>query len=120
MEESKGIIEQIDGVIDLDGEIYLVEMKWLKDRVGVEDLSRHLVRIFTRDSSRGIFISATELTDAALQTCKDSLSKLVVFICTVKEIVILLESLGDMKTFLRKKLQAAIVDKNPYSEIKSM
>ena len=117
MEETKGIIEQIDGVIELEGEIYLVEMKWLKDRAGVADVSQHLVRVFTRDSSRGIFISVTEPTDSALQTCKDSLTKAVVFICLVQEIVLLVENQGDLKNFLRKKLQAAIIDKNPYFKI---
>ena len=33
-EPGQGVIEQIDGVIELEGEIYLVEMKWLKDRAG--------------------------------------------------------------------------------------
>ncbi len=117
MEETKGIIEQIDGVIELDGEIYLVEMKWLKDKVGVADVSEHLVRVFNRHSSRGIFISATEPTGSALQICKESLTKAVVFICNVQEIVILLENQGDLLTFLRQKLQAAIVDKNPYFKI---
>ena len=117
MEETKGIIEQIDGVIELDGEIYLVEMKWLKDKVGVADVSEHLVRVFNRHSRRGIFISATEPTGSALQICKESLTKAVVFICNVQEIVILLENQGDLLTFLRQKLQAAIVDKNPYFKI---
>lgn len=120
MEETKGVIEQIDGVIELDGEIYLVEMKWLKDKIGVPDVSQHLVRVFTRNSSRGIFISATEPTDAALQTCKESLTKAVVFICSVQEIVMLLENQGDLTNFLRQKLQAAIIDKNPYLKIMSI
>ena len=54
-EPGEGVVEQIDGVIELDGEIYLVEVKWLKNSVGVADVSRHLVRVFTRDASRGIF-----------------------------------------------------------------
>jgi len=116
-EEGQGIIEQIDGVIGLDGEIYLVEMKWLKDKAGVGDVSQHLVRVFTRGSSRGVFISATEYTDSALQTCKEALSKAVVVLCSVQEIVMLLERYGDLKELLHRKLQAAIVDKNPFRRI---
>jgi restriction system protein len=119
MKETKGIIEQIDGVIELDGEIYLAEMKWLKHKAGIADVSQHLVRVLTRDSIRGIFISATDPTDSALQTCKESLTKAVVFICTVQEIVMLVENQGDLKNFLRKELQAAIIDKNPYLKIMS-
>jgi restriction system protein len=113
-EPGQGIIEQIDGVIEMDGEIYLVEMKWLKEKAGVGDVSQHLVRVFTRGSSRGIFISATEYTEAALQTCKDALAKMVVMLCSVEEIVMLLERYGDLTDVLQKKLQAAIVDKKPY------
>lgn len=116
-EEGQGIIEQIDGVVDLDGEIYLVEIKWLKDKAGLGDVSQHLVRVFTRGSSRGIFISATEFTEAALQTCKDALSQAVIFLCLVQEIVMLLERFGDMKEFFRQKLKAAVVDKNPFFKI---
>lgn len=116
-EKGQGVIEQIDGVVDLDGEIYLVEMKWLKDKAGLGDVSQHLVRVFTRGSSRGIFISATEFTEPALQTCKEALSKMVVFLCSVQEIVMLLERNGDLREIFRRKLQAAIVDKNPFIRI---
>jgi restriction system protein len=116
-EEGQGIIEQIDGVINLDGEIYLVEMKWLKDKAGVDDVSRHLVRVFTRGSSRGIFISATEYTDSALDTCKDALSKAVVVLCSVQEIILLLERYGDLGELLRQKIHAAIIDKKPFLKI---
>jgi restriction system protein len=116
-EEGQGIIEQIDGVISLDGEIYLVEMKWLKDKAGVDDVSRHLVRVFTRGSSRGIFISATEYTDPALDTCKDALSKAVVILCSVEEIILLLERSGDLNELLRRKIHAAIIDKKPFLRV---
>src|SRR6266550_1055194 len=48
-----GVVEQIDGVIELDGLVYLVEMKWLNGRVGVGDVSRHLVRVYHRGQTRG-------------------------------------------------------------------
>ena len=41
-EQGQGAIEQVDGVIEIDGHIYLVEMKWLNKPVGVEDVSQHL------------------------------------------------------------------------------
>lgn len=116
-EVGQGIIEQIDGVVELDGEIYLVEMKWLKEKAGVEDVSQHLVRVFNRESCRGIFISATEPTEAALQIYKESLGQMVAFICLVQEIVMLLERFGDLKQFLRRKLHATVVDKNPFLRI---
>ena len=42
--DGEGIVEQIDGVVELDGEVYLVEMKWWDEPLGVETVSQHLVR----------------------------------------------------------------------------
>jgi restriction system protein len=116
-EKGKGVIEQIDGVIELEGEVYLVEMKWLKDLVGIDDVSRHLVRIYHRNSSRGIFISYTEFTNSALETCKEALQRTVVTLCILQELVSLLEREGDLKDFLKRKIQAAIIDKQPFKAI---
>ena len=33
-EPGHGVMEQIDGVVELDGHIYLEDMKWLKEPVG--------------------------------------------------------------------------------------
>ena len=46
--EGEGIVEQIDGLIELDGHLYLVEMKWHADPLGVDLVSQHLVRVFNR------------------------------------------------------------------------
>lgn len=39
----EGVVEQIDGVISLDGDIYLVEMKWRDNPLGTGEVSQHLV-----------------------------------------------------------------------------
>ena len=57
-EHGEGVVDQVDGVIALDGELYLVEMKWTQEPVGVEGVGRHLTRVFGRGCARGIFISA--------------------------------------------------------------
>ena len=98
-EKVRGVMEQIDGVIELDGAVYLVEMKWLEGSVSVDDVSRHLVRIYHRGSSRGIFISATEFTIPALETCKEALQKTVVILCKLNELVNLLEWRGTLRIF---------------------
>ena len=90
-EPGHGVGEQIDGVVEIAGEIYLVEMKWLKDPVGVSEVSQHLVRVFNRSASRGIFISYSGYTAQAIDVCKESLSKAVVVLGTLQEFVILLE-----------------------------
>ena len=111
------ILEQIDGVILLDGTIHLVEMKWLKDPVGVGDFAPHLVRLFSRASAHGIFISSSDYTAPVIKECASALNQRTVFLCSLKELVMLLQREGDLLAFLRKKSQAAIVDKKPFLEV---
>lgn len=110
-----GVLEQIDGVIELDGEIYLVEVKWLSKAVSVGDVSHHLVRVFGRGSGRGLFISVTEFSPAALTACRDALRDKVVVLALLQELVELLEGSGDLAEFLRSKIRRAVIDKEPYA-----
>lgn len=111
------VLEQIDGVIILDGEIHLVEMKWLKEPVGVAEIGPHLVRLFSRANASGVFISNSDYTQPALQQCKDALAQKTIFLCSLREIIFLLQNNGNLQTMLKKKSQAAIIEKNPYIEI---
>lgn len=109
--------EQIDGVIEIDGHLYLVEMKWLSRPVDVNDVSRHLVRIYHRGSARGLFVSFTPFTDPALHICVEALQRTVVALCLVEEIVSLLENDGDLKELLRAKIHAAAIEKRPFHRV---
>jgi len=115
-EEGMGIAEQIDGVIDLTGNTYFVEMKWIKEPINVNHVSRHLIRIYHRGYSRGIFISATPFTPGALQICKEALQRTVVFLCTLEELVKILDEDQDLVAFLKEKENAAIADVNPFKK----
>ena len=112
-EYGQGVIEQVDGVIELDDHIYLVEMKWLKEPVGVADVSQHLVRVFNRGQGRGIFISYSEYTAPAIEICKESLNNVVIVLCTLREFVLLLEKESSLEEFLRAKIRGSIIDKQP-------
>lgn len=112
-DEGEGIVEQIDGVVELDGNLFLVEMKWLKDPVGVQDISRHIVRVFGREGSRGVYISASGFTKPAIDASKDALSRVVFVLVHLEEIVMVLEKCGDLKDFLRQKVQKTIIEKEP-------
>src|SRR5271165_5639328 len=52
--DGAGVVEQIDGVIELEGNLYLVEIKWWKDALGPGDVAQHLVRVFNRGHARGV------------------------------------------------------------------
>jgi len=112
----EGVIEQIDGLIELEGHLYLVEMKWWNAPLGVGDVAQHLVRVFSRGGqARGLFISYTDFTEPAISQVRDALARgTVVVLSTLEEIVSLLNAEGDLAAWLKSKLHAAIVDKQPY------
>ena len=117
----EGVIEQIDGVVEIDGDLCLVEMKWWNTPIGTGEVSPHIVRIFNRGLQvKGIFISYTNYTDGAIETCKTALAGgAVVALCTLKEIVSVLdryEQGADLRTVLRTKIHAALLDKRPWHE----
>ena len=112
----EGVIEQIDGLIELEGHFYLVEMKWWNAPIGVGDIAPHLVRVFNRGGQvRGLFISYTDFTEPAIAQCRDAMIQgAVVVLSKLDEIVSLLNAEGDLKKWLKTKLQTAIVDKQPF------
>jgi predicted RecB family endonuclease len=117
-DKGQGVIEQIDGVIELDGELYFVEVKCLTSDVGVDDVSRHLVRVYHRHSGRGLFISATPFSAPALKTCVEALQHKVVTLCLLEEIFEVLDQHGDLRKFLKTKVQAAVIDKKPFVRLR--
>jgi hypothetical protein len=111
----EGVIEQIDGLVEVDGQLYLVELKWWNTPLGTGDVSQHIVRVFGRGGhARGLFISYSEFTEPAVTTCRDALaSGAVVVLSKLQELVELLNREGDLKQWLKAKVTAAIADKNP-------
>lgn len=114
-QSGEGIIEQIDGLIEVDGHLYLVELKWWNKPLGTEEVAPHLVRVFNRGGqARGILISYSEFTGPAILTCREALAAgAVIVLSKLQEIVELLEREGDMKVWLKAKINAAIAEKNP-------
>ena len=112
--ETGSALEQIDGVIQSEGHHYLVEMKWWQEPLGVGEVSQHLVRVFSRGHARGLVISASGYTDPAIKQCKEALQKSVVVLALLSELVLILEREIDLKRWLKEKIDAAVVFKNPY------
>jgi len=113
-EVGEGIVEQIDGVIELKGSLYFVEMKWYREPVGKPEISEHLVRLMSRAEARGIVISAGEYTEPAVSTCRDLLQHKVIALVHLQEIVQVLEEGEELGELLVRKIQAAQIDRNPY------
>lgn len=109
----EGIIEQIDGVVEIDGYLYLVEMKWWNKPLGKGEVSQHLVRIFNRSHAGGILISQSGFTKPAVTTCKEALSQKIIVLCELEEFVKLLEKEGDLKDLIKAKINMAVMEKKP-------
>lgn len=111
----EGVIEQIDGLVEIDGHLYLVELKWWNAPLGTAEISPHLVRVFGRGGqARGVFISYSEYTEPAITTCREALAGgAVIVLSKLQEIVELLDRDADIVKWLKTKVTAAIADKNP-------
>jgi restriction system protein len=116
-EEGEGIIEQIDGIIELDNSLYFVEMKWKQDSIGNDDIYTHLGRIYHRTNAHGIFISASGYSPSGIAAAKEALigDALIVFF-DLKEFVTILEQEVDFKVYLRNRIQSTIIHKHPYKK----
>ena len=112
-EPGEGIVEQIDGVIELRGQLYLVEMKWEKETLGRDKVASHLVRVFNRSLAGGIIISYSDYSDAAVGDCREALRQKVIVLCKLEEMVRALERETDLSAIFGAKIDAAVIHKNP-------
>jgi restriction system protein len=111
----EGVIEQIDGVVEIDSQIYLVEMKWKKDKIGPDDIFAHLGRIYHRSGAQGIFISESGYTDAAILAAREALTgKAILVLADLGEFVDVLENDKDLNQHFKAKIKGAILDKQPF------
>jgi hypothetical protein len=111
--------EQIDGVIELDGTLYLVEVKWWATPLGVPEMSAHIVRVLRRGGqARGIVVSYLDYTQPAIDCCKDvQAGNASMTLCLIQEFVDLMEKRADVKAFLKKKVEASIINRQPFAKI---
>jgi hypothetical protein len=110
-DNGEGIIEQIDGVIELDNQVYLVEMKWLNTPVSNRDIHQHLGRMFSRPRPNGIFISASGYTDSAIIACKEAINRSgLIILMNLEEFVKILESKTEFIPYLREKILRVLIE----------
>lgn len=107
---NEGIIQQIDGAIEVDNHFYLVEMKWKKDPLSPQDIGQHIVRLYSRSDVRGVFISASGYTPASTIEIEKALSQRTIILFTVKEFLILLENEDNFKKLFRSKLESVLLE----------
>ena len=112
-ESGEGVIEQIDGVVQIRGQLFLVEVKWEQETLGREKVAPHLVRIFSRGLAGGIFISYSDYSPSAIIDCKEALREKVIVLCKLDELIRALEQEANLTEILHSKIDAAVIHKNP-------
>jgi restriction system protein len=118
-ERGHGVVEQIDGAIQFQGEIYLVEMKWWSEPIGPGEVNSHLSRLMTRAEARGLFLSASGFTAAAIDSVRSFLAHRLCILCELEEIVKSLDSGAEFSGVLERKVQAAVMQKQPLFRLDS-
>jgi hypothetical protein len=105
--------EQIDGVIEYAGTPHIVEVKWWANPLGVDAVSRHLVRVYGRAGVGGLFISASGFARPAVDECQRALAQRVFVLAELRELILLLERRGDLAIWMRDKVRKATVERQP-------
>jgi hypothetical protein len=112
--EDGGVLEQVDGVIELDSHLYLVEVKWWNHKLGPGDVAHHMVKVGQRGGVRGLVISSSGFTDAAILMCRNELQREVFVLAELRELVIWMEREHALGAALKEKINRAMIDKNPH------
>lgn len=103
-------VEQIDGAVEITSHLYLVEAKWHKEPIDVQDVQVLLSRLFLRPEARGIFISANGYTEPAHEIQRQAASQKVLLLCHLAEIVQVLEREESIGRFFKDKSDQAIAE----------
>jgi restriction system protein len=112
--DGEGIVEQIDGVVELDGHLYLVEAKWKSENIGRGEISEHTVRVATRSGMRGMYIVHPGYSEPAVTVMREALQRNVFVLANLEEVVVLLESDDSIAEWLRAKVRFAMIERDPF------
>jgi len=116
-ESGQGVIEQIDGVVEIDGVLYLVEMKWWDKPIGRQEIAPHFVSVYGRRDVAGIFISYSGFSAAAIEDAKTGLAQKVFVLTELQEIIQAIDRESDLKAFFKEKINRAKSDRNPFYKL---
>lgn len=111
--ESGKIYEQIDGVIEVNHYLTLLEMKWEKVPIGTDKVGRFISRILLRKNVDGIIISYSSFTSAAIIEAQGALSLSVLALVDLKDIFDVLNQEKDLPEFFSNLIRDVKLYKNP-------
>lgn len=112
-DETGKIYEQIDGVVEINNYLTLIEMKWEKSPIGADKVGRFMSRLLVRRNVDGIIISYSSFTETAIPTAKEALSISVIALVDLKDIFEVLNQKKDLVEFFSELIKEVKLYKNP-------
>lgn len=105
--------EQIDGVVEINHYLTLIEMKWEKSPIGADKIGRFMSRLLVRRNVDGIIISHSSFTETAIPTAKEALAISVIALVDLKDIFNVLNQKKDLVDFFSELIKEVKLYKNP-------
>lgn len=112
-EETGKVYEQIDGTIEINTYLTIIEMKWENSPIGAEKISRFMGRLFSRNNVDGIIISYSSFTSTVQPTVKEWLNQKTVALVDLQDINKLLNLKKDLPAYLTSLIREVRLNKNP-------
>ncbi len=105
--------QQVDGSIELNKSIYLIEAKWKKTKTSKPDVVQFQKKVEERSGiTRGIFISLSGYSDEAINP--SGLGKTKIILVEVEEIKDILNKRVSLKTLLEYKVRLLAEEGKPF------
>lgn len=105
--------EQLDGVIEINHYLTLVEVKWENSPIGADKVGRYMSRLLVRKNVDGIIISYSSFTETAIPTAKEALAISVIALVDLKDIFDVLEQEKDLGEYFSELIRNVKLYKNP-------
>ncbi len=112
-DETGKIYEQIDGAIEINNCLTLIEMKWEKSPIGAEKVARFIQRLLVRTNVDGIIVSYSSFTETAMVTAKEALALSVIALVDLRDIFNVLNQEKDLADFFSNFIRNVKLYKNP-------
>ena len=106
-------LEQVDGAIQIDFRLFLVEAKWRQDPLSKDDIANHLLGVEQRAEVGGIVIAVNGFEKSAIEAARDLLARRIEILVTVDELLAVIESGQDLSEYLRYRVRRAQLDRDP-------
>jgi hypothetical protein len=109
--------EEIDGSCIIDHTNYLLEVKWVQNKIGDSDLSSFQYRVIKRlENTLGIFISFSGFSDGAIKEHSKHSNRIILI--NGHDIIDVLEERVDLLQMLREKKRRASDYGDAYHQVK--